>query len=65
MTWSHLHLSRVMHLARRPRGAHAAAAQEADGAAYRRLALGELDFSPVHGRHCICARCEQLADRRR
>jgi len=58
MTWAHV--VRAVHLSRRSRGRQEEAAREAAGSAYRRLALGELDFSPVHGRHCTCMRCEQL-----
>jgi hypothetical protein len=64
MTWSPI--LRVVHLARRSRGHELPlvadpAAHEA--ARHRHPAMAGLDISPVHGRHCICERCERLAGR--
>ncbi len=36
--------------------------EDAGKSAERHPAMRGIDVSPVHGRHCICARCEQHSD---
>jgi len=50
-------------VSRRSRRSEAAAARAAKGAAEPQAAPG-IDFNPVHGRHCICGRCETQSRRR-
>jgi hypothetical protein len=60
MSWSPL--LRVVHLGRRSRRDHSATppAKVLDAAARRRHpAMAGLNIPPVHGRHCICERCER------
>lgn len=61
MTWSPL--LRVVGIARRSR--HNTSLTGAENPAHaagrgRHPAMAGLDVSPVHGRHCICARCERM-----
>jgi pantothenate kinase len=64
MTWSPL--NRVVDFTRRSRDRREAAVHKATaaGQAHRRdPAITGYNVSASHGRHCICRRCEQLADR--
>jgi hypothetical protein len=53
---------RVVHFARKSRAHRETLASDATGQNRRDPAIVGYDVSPVHGRHCICRRCEQLAD---
>jgi hypothetical protein len=63
MSWSSL--TRVVTLARRSRHSHEGARQGIAGdvsARRRHPAMAGLNVPPVHGRHCICHRCERQAN---
>ncbi len=51
---------RVIHVPRRTRRSGNAPATAPKGPA----PVPGIDFSPVHGRHCICGRCETQTRRR-